>query len=75
MFFVLLSLKNKNVVRQHMTSKHIQGPRTCPICGRVSPNQKALIQHKMIHTAYQFKCIVCGRAFRDKTKLRVILFD
>lgn len=57
-----------------MKSIHIEGPQTCTICGRISTNMKALAKHKKIHTAgskERFKCIVCGKGFRDRTKLKV----
>lgn len=57
-----------------MKSIHVQGPQTCTICGRTSTNMKALAKHKKIHlegTKERFKCIVCGKGFRDRTKLKV----
>lgn len=59
-----------------MSVRHIQGPQTCPTCGKVSPNRKALTKHLEIHiadTKDQFKCIVCGKGFRHSTKLKVKL--
>lgn len=32
-----------------MKSIHVEGPKTCSICGRVSTNMKALAKHKKIH--------------------------
>lgn len=66
--------KNRENLRSHMKSIHIEGPQTCTICGRISTNMKALAKHKKIHTAgskERFKCIVCGKGFRDRTKLKV----
>lgn len=57
-----------------MKSIHIEGPQTCTICGRISTNMKALSKHKKIHlegSKERFKCIVCGKGFRDRTKLKV----
>lgn len=68
-------LKHKDTLRMHMSVRHIQGPQTCSICGRVSPNRKALAKHKKIHladTKERFKCIVCSKGFRDNTKLKVL---
>lgn len=68
-----LRLKHKDILRKHMLLQHIQGPQTCPICGKISPNSKALGMHKKIHTEdykEKFKCIVCGKGFRENTKLK-----
>lgn len=57
-----------------MKSIHVEGPQTCTICGRISTNMKALSKHKKIHlegSKERFKCIVCGKGFRDRTKLKV----
>lgn len=53
---------------------HLKGPQTCTVCGRVSTNMKSLAKHKKIHlegSKERFKCIVCGKGFRDRTKLKV----
>lgn len=66
--------KNKENLRSHMKSIHVEGPQTCTICGRISTNMKSLAKHKKIHTAgskERFKCIVCEKGFRDRTKLKV----
>lgn len=66
--------KNKENLRSHMKSIHVEGPKTCSICGRTSTNMKALAKHKKIHlegSKERFKCIVCGKGFRDRTKLKV----
>lgn len=57
-----------------MKSIHVEGPQKCTICGRISTNMKALSKHKKIHlegSKERFKCIVCGKGFRDRTKLKV----
>lgn len=57
-----------------MKSIHVEGPQTCSVCGRISTNMKALAKHKKIHlegSKERFKCIVCGKGFRDRTKLKV----
>lgn len=57
-----------------MRVRHIQGPERCSICGKISANKKALMKHKKFHFAEareKFKCTVCGRGFRDSTKLKV----
>lgn len=57
-----------------MNLVHIEQTQTCSICGKISPNRKALRDHKKIHiesTKDRFKCIVCGKGFRHSTKLRV----
>lgn len=57
-----------------MVVRHIQVPETCSICGRVSANKNALVKHKKSHfaeTREKYKCIVCGRGFRDNNNLRV----
>lgn len=54
------------------------GPTACQICGRISTNMKALAKHKKIHlegSKERFKCIVCDKGFRDRTKLKVKHFD
>lgn len=61
-------------MRAHMKTIHIDGPQTCTICGKVSTNMKALNKHKKIHlegSKERFKCIACGKGFRDRTKLKV----
>lgn len=68
--------RNKNSLREHMRTRHIQKPETCPICGKVSANKKALMKHKRFHFAEareKYKCQVCGHGFRDSTKLKVWL--
>lgn len=53
---------------------HIQKPGVCKICGKISPNQKALAQHIRYHSEKyrkKFKCIQCEKGFEDKYKLRV----
>lgn len=53
---------------------HVQGTQTCQICGKISANRKALRKHQTIHLESwkdRFKCIICGRGFRDSTKLKV----
>ncbi|XP_031629858.1 zinc finger protein 729-like isoform X2 [Contarinia nasturtii] len=65
--------KNKENLRSHMRSIHVEGPQKCTICGRISTNMKALSKHKKIHlegSKERFKCIVCGKGFRDRTKLK-----
>lgn len=65
--------KNRENLRAHMKGIHIDGPKTCDICGKISTNMKALKKHKKIHqegTKERFKCIVCGKGFRDRTKLK-----
>lgn len=57
-----------------MNYVHVQGPTACPICGKISANRKALRKHQTIHIESwkdRFKCIICGRGFRDSTKLKV----
>lgn len=66
--------KSRNSVRSHMTYVHIQSPQACTICGKISTNRKALLKHKLIHIESRkdrYKCIVCGKGFRDNTKLKV----
>lgn len=66
--------RNKNSLREHMRVRHIQVPEVCSICGKMSANKKALMKHKKFHFAEareKFKCNVCGRGFRDSTKLKV----
>lgn len=44
------------------------------ILGKISANRKALRKHQTIHLESwkdRFKCIICGRGFRDSTKLKV----
>lgn len=58
-----------------MNYVHVQGPQTCAICGKVSANRKALQKHQTVHNEAwkeRYKCIICGRGFRDSTKLKVI---
>lgn len=69
-------LKHRDSMRMHM-ARHVQGPQTCSTCGHVSPNRKALAKHKKVHMAdfkERCKCIVCGKGFRDNTKLKVNRF-
>lgn len=57
-----------------MNYVHVQGPQTCQVCGKVSANRKALRKHQTIHIEAwkdRYKCIICGRGFRDSTKLKV----
>lgn len=66
--------KNRDTIRAHMNYVHVQGPKACPTCGKISANQKALRKHQTIHLESwkdRFKCIVCGKGFRDSTKLKV----
>lgn len=70
--------KNKLTIRMHFLYRHKQKPVVCPICGKVSPNKKALTVHKRIHREdykERFKCPICGKGFRDRTKLRVCPLD
>lgn len=70
--------RNKNSLREHMRVRHIQVPEVCSICGKMSANKKALMKHKKFHFAEareKFKCTVCGRGFRDSTKLKVHIPD
>lgn len=72
--FDYFRLKHKDILRKHMFLQHVQGPQTCNICGKISPNSKALGMHKKIHSddyKEKFKCIVCGKGFRENTKLKV----
>ncbi|KAJ6627762.1 Zinc finger protein [Pseudolycoriella hygida] len=65
--------KSRDSIRSHMTYVHIQGPQTCQICGKVSTNRKSLLKHQLIHVEARkdrYKCIVCGKGFRDNTKLK-----
>lgn len=58
----------------HFLYRHKQKPVVCPICGKLSPNKKALTVHKRIHREdykERFKCPICEKGFRDRTKLRV----
>lgn len=41
------------------------------ICGKISPNIKALRSHILIHEKPKYECIVCGKGFRHSGKLRV----
>lgn len=69
--------KSRDTIRAHMNYVHVQGPQTCSICGKISANRKALRKHQTIHMESwkdRFKCIICGRGFRDSTKLKVIHF-
>lgn len=66
--------KSRDTIRAHMKYVHVQGPQACPICGKISANRKALRKHQTIHMEAwkdRFKCIICGRGFRDSTKLKV----
>lgn len=66
--------KSRDSLRSHMTYVHIQGPQTCQICGKTSTNRKSLLKHQLIHVESRkdrYKCIVCGKGFRDNTKLKV----
>lgn len=66
--------RNKNSLREHMRTRHIQKPEACSICGKISANKKALMKHKRFHFAAareKYKCQVCGHGFRDSTKLKV----
>lgn len=68
--------KNRDTIRAHMSYVHVQGPQPCSVCGKVSANRKALRKHMTIHLESwkdRFKCIICGRGFRDNTKLKVCL--
>lgn len=49
MFQFSFRYKNKENLRSHMKSIHVEGPKTCSICGRTSTNMKALAKHKKIH--------------------------
>ncbi|XP_055318231.1 zinc finger protein 429-like [Sitodiplosis mosellana] len=65
--------KSRDTIRAHMNYVHVQGPQACQICGKVSANRKALRKHQTIHMESwkdRFKCIICGRGFRDSTKLK-----
>lgn len=68
--------KNRDTIRAHMNYVHIQGPQVCLICGKTSANRKALRKHQTIHLESwkdRYKCIICGRGFRDSTKLKVCI--
>lgn len=70
--------KNKLTIRMHFLYRHKQKPVICPICGKLSPNKKALTVHKRIHREdykERFKCPICEKGFRDRTKLRVFTFN
>lgn len=57
-----------------MRIRHIEKPQKCSICGKVSANKTALNNHMRYHgegVKDKYKCTVCGRGFRDSTKLRV----
>lgn len=75
MDFIFLSnrYKNKLTIRMHFLYRHKQKPVICPTCGKLSPNKKALTVHKRIHREdykERFKCPICEKGFRDRTKLR-----
>lgn len=58
-----------------MLFRHIQGPQTCDICGKVTANKKVMAKHKRNHIAEykeRHKCNVCGKGFPEKAKLKVI---
>lgn len=68
----MFRFKNRTSIRSHMTNKHIYGPQACDVCGHVSPNRKALVEHKRIHkpgAKDRWKCDVCPRGFRERKKL------
>lgn len=67
------SYKTKAILARHLR-EHMQGPQICPTCGHVSPNRRALAKHKEIHIPElkdKYKCLVCGKGFRDRIKLKV----
>lgn len=74
--FALISIrryKNKAILARHLR-EHMHGPQICPTCGHISPNRRALAKHKEIHIPElkdRYKCLVCGKGFRDKIKLKV----
>lgn len=72
-FFIVVRITIRSVFYANLTSCL-----ACPICGKISANRKALRKHQTIHMDSwkdRYKCIICGRGFRDSTKLKVSLFD
>lgn len=50
------------------------GAKECDICGRICANLRSVRKHKRTHvegSKEKFKCTVCGKGFRDRTKLKV----
>lgn len=70
-------LSNKFSIRKHMSLRHIEKPVECPLCMKMFANTNSLRSHKRlfhdIEMKQRFKCVVCGKGFRDKHNLRVSL--
>ncbi|KAH8269435.1 hypothetical protein KR018_002974, partial [Drosophila ironensis] len=67
-------LKGMTGLKQHMKSIHVEsaGEHRCHICGKVSPNARALRRH-IYHNhecERKFKCTMCEKAFKRPQELK-----
>lgn len=58
-----------------MSLRHIEKPIQCSLCQKLFANSNSLRSHKRLfhddEMKQRFKCVVCGKGFRDKNNLRV----
>ncbi|ALC41503.1 CG4282 [Drosophila busckii] len=67
-------LKGVTGLKQHMKSIHIEsaGEHRCHVCGKISPNARALRRH-IYHNhecERKFKCTMCDKAFKRPQELK-----
>lgn len=68
-------IKNLNTLRSHRLT-HNQSPKTCPHCGKIKKNQRALTAHiSAIHSTPKHQCTVCGKAFTRLSSLKVYTLE
>ncbi|KAH8407552.1 hypothetical protein KR222_005287, partial [Zaprionus bogoriensis] len=67
-------LKGMTGLKQHMKSIHVEsaGEHRCHVCGKISPNARALRRH-IYHNhecERKFKCTMCDKAFKRPQELK-----
>ena len=51
--------------KRHKEANRHQEPATCPVDGRIYPNENILAHHMKTHVD-SFQCNICGKVFKTK---------
>ena len=71
-------LTNKRGLQKHMKLHEDANfeTQTCPICKKVVQNKRLVASHiRNAHAERRHQCILCDKAFKTTTALKVILLE